>query len=106
MRPPAWPLGSRRIADSEAADPPPSAEMRRHQHEINLERCAAIRRQMDEQTGQPDVQLIVPESGGPPSAIIPAPYVEHDATKQDQQARDTTGKYSKHKKYTPRIAEV
>jgi hypothetical protein len=106
MRRAHWPLGSRRV-HVEAADPPPSAEMRRHQQEMNLERAAAIRAVMEGRSAAPDVPLIVPECGGPPSAIIPAPYVEHDATKTDRpQARNSTGKFARHKKYSPSIIEV
>src|ERR1035437_5379824 len=99
MRPPRH-LAARRVNDGSVEQAAWGSEQLASRRSLNLEACAAIRRTMDEQTGQPDVALL--DGGmGPPSAIIPAPYVEHDATKQDQQARDTTGKYSKHKKYTP-----
>ena len=96
MRPPLH-LGDRKVDDGEVEQTPLSASSRAHCRELNLERCAAIRRTMDEQTGQPVAELIVPEHG-PPSAIIPTEFVpdqvEYDVTNWDRQARDgATGKY-------------
>jgi hypothetical protein len=105
MRPLHWPLGSRRVSNDEPEEIPESAKSREHRREMNLERCAAIRRTMDEQIGRPNVKLIVPEHGGPPSAILDPATIEFDPAKWDRQARSTsTGKYVRTRgKYTPSI---
>jgi hypothetical protein len=78
---------------------------------MNLEACAAIRRTMDEQTGQPDVKLIIPEHGGPPSVVYEPlfdTYAEqHDPAKWDRQARSSSsGKYIRTRRaYTPSIVK-
>jgi hypothetical protein len=91
MRPPRH-LSDRKVDDGAIAEMPWSAESRAHRRDLNLEACAAIRRTMDEQTGRPDVKLIVPEHG-PPSAVIETEYVERDTALMDREARDSSGKY-------------
>jgi hypothetical protein len=95
VRPPRG-LAARRVNDGAVEEAPISAECRAHWHSLNLEKCAAIRRVMEGRSPAPDVQLIVPEFGGPPSLVIEQPVFDrHDVAGMDRQARDSTGKYSR-----------
>jgi hypothetical protein len=96
------PQGSRRVESLDGPDEAPmSAASRAHRREMNMAACAAIRRVMDEQTGQPDVELI--DGGlGPPSAIIPVAEfafatdeIEYDVKKWDRQMRDGHGRFAR-----------
>jgi hypothetical protein len=89
------PLGSRRVDDNEVEEAPWGEASRAHRRQLNLEACARVRRSMDGETGRPDVKLIVPEHGGPPSAIILDPTtIEFDPKAWDSQARSaSTGRY-------------
>jgi hypothetical protein len=95
MRPPRH-LADRKVDYGAIAEMPWSAESRAHRRDLNLEACAAIRRTMDEQTGQPIVKLIVPEFG-PPSAVIESDVfdtnIESDVSRWDREARGSSGKY-------------
>jgi hypothetical protein len=91
-------LGSRKVDPLEAAEVPMSPEAREHLRDLNLSCCEQIRRLMADQTGQPDLQLIVPEHG-PPSAVFEAtgydPYSDPDAWDKKRWDRDSTGKFAK-----------
>jgi hypothetical protein len=86
-------LSYRRVDDGEPEEIPWSAAACAHRREMNLAACAAIRRALDERNGQPIVELIVPECGGPPSAILDPAAIEFDPAKWDKQARNSAGKY-------------
>jgi hypothetical protein len=87
-------LWDRRVEPLEGpAGEPLSVRSLEHFRELNTAAAAAIRRGLDLSNELPEVLEMVDGGTGPPSAVIPTPYVEHDVAKMDRQARDSTGKY-------------
>jgi hypothetical protein len=104
MRPPRH-LADCKVDSGEVDQVPMSAAMRRHISEMNLAACQQIRAVMEGRNASPDVELIVPECGGPPSAILDPTTIEFDPKLWDRQsqARGASGKYLKSLRKQPQV---
>jgi hypothetical protein len=83
MRPPRH-LSDRKVDDGTIEEIPESAASRSHHRSLNLEACARIRDKLEGRNSSPEVLGFIDGGQGPPSAIVAAPYVEHDVAKMDR----------------------